>query len=47
VLDLIPKTASVTTLVMFNREGSELKPDIVGRYLDETEREIFFPYDPI
>ena len=47
VLDLIPNTASVTTLVMFNRKGSELKPDIVGRYLDESEREIFFPYDPI
>jgi len=47
VLDLIPKTASVTTLVMFNRKGSELKSDVVGRYLDESEREIFFPYDPI
>ena len=47
VLNLIPKTANVTTLVMFNRQGSEFKADIVGRYLDETEREIFFPYDPI
>ena len=47
VLNLIPKTATVTTLVMFNRKGSEFKPDIVGRYLGETEREIFFPYDPI
>jgi hypoxanthine phosphoribosyltransferase len=47
VLNLIPKTANVTTLVMFNRQGSEFKPDIVGRYLDETEREIIFPYDPI
>ena len=47
VLDLLPKTASITTLTMFNRKGSELKPDLVGSYLDENEREILFPYDPM
>jgi len=47
VLDLIPKGASITTLVMFNRRGSEFKPDFVGEYVEEKEREILFPYDPI
>ncbi|MEM2094778.1 MAG: phosphoribosyltransferase [Candidatus Bathyarchaeia archaeon] len=47
VLDLIPKSATCTTLVMFNRKGSEFKPDIVGAYVDENERDILFPYDPI
>jgi len=47
VLDLIPKEATVTTLVMFNRTGSEFKPDFVGKYVEEKEREITFPYDPI
>ena len=47
VLDMIPKEASVTTLVMFNRTGSEFRPDFVGRYVEESEREIIFPYDPI
>jgi len=47
VLDLIPKEASVTTMVMFNRKGSEFKPDFVGEYVEEKEREIMFPYDPL
>jgi pyrimidine operon attenuation protein/uracil phosphoribosyltransferase len=47
VLDLIPKTATVTTLVMFCRTGTEFKPDFVGKYVEENEREILFPYDPI
>ena len=47
VLDLIPKEASVTTLVMFNRTGSKFKPDFVGAYVEENEREIWFPYDPV
>jgi hypoxanthine phosphoribosyltransferase len=47
VLNLIPKTATITTLVMFNRSGSEFKPDVVGRYVDEEERDIHFPYDPV
>ncbi len=47
VLNLIPKTATYTTLVMFNRKGSEFKPDIVGAYVSEEEREILFPYDPV
>jgi hypoxanthine phosphoribosyltransferase len=45
VLDRIPKGASITTLVMFNRKGSKFTPDIVGAYVKETEREILFPYD--
>ena len=49
VLDLIPKHigTSIQTLVMFNRRGSEFKPDYVGAYLPEDEREIMFPYDAI
>ncbi len=47
VLNLIPKSATVTTLVMFCRTGSEFKPDYVGEYVEESEREILFPYDPI
>ena len=43
VLDLISKKASVETLVIYDREGSEFKPDIVGEYIRETE--ISFPYD--
>jgi len=46
LIDKLPKDASVTTLVMFNRRGSAFKPDIVATYLDEKEREILFPYDP-
>lgn len=45
VLDLIPKGASITTMVMFDRKGSEFKPDFVGEYVEEGEREIMFPYD--
>ena len=44
-LDKLPKGVSVTTMVMFNRKGSEFKPDFVGLYIDENEREIMFPYD--
>jgi hypoxanthine phosphoribosyltransferase len=47
VLDLVPKNVSLTTLVMFRRTNSEFKPDIVGAYVEEEEREIIFPYDPI
>ena len=47
VLNLLPKTTTTTTLVMFNRKGSEFTPDIVGRYVEEGEREILFPYDPV
>jgi len=43
VLDLISKKASAETLVMYDRKGSEFKPDIVGKYIEETE--ISFPYD--
>ena len=47
VLDLISKNASAITLVMFCRTGSEFKPDIVGEYVKEEEREIMFPYDAL
>jgi hypoxanthine phosphoribosyltransferase len=47
VLDHIPREASVTTLVMFCRTGSEFKPDFVGSYVEEKEREILFPYDAL
>ena len=47
VLDLLPKTASVVTAVAFCRKGSEFKPDFVGEYVDEKERQIIFPYDPV
>lgn len=47
ILDRMPKGASVTTMVMFNRKGSEFKPDYVGEYLEEEEREIMFPYDAL
>jgi len=43
VLDLTSKKASAETLVMYGRKGSEFKPDIVGKYIEETE--ISFPYD--
>jgi hypoxanthine phosphoribosyltransferase len=42
VLNLISKKASTKTLVMYNRKGSEYKPDFVGKYIEETE--IMFPY---
>lgn len=47
VLDLLPKNTIVTTLVMFCRSGADFKPDHVGQYVEEKEREILFPYDPI
>jgi len=43
-LNLIPKEARITTLVMFCKTKSECKPDIFGKYIDEDI--IFFPYDP-
>jgi hypoxanthine phosphoribosyltransferase len=47
VLDHMSKEAQVTTLVLFNRRGSEFKPDFVGAYVEEKEREIMFPYDAL
>jgi hypoxanthine phosphoribosyltransferase len=47
VLEKIPKGASITTMVMFNRKGSQYKPDVVGAYVEEEEREIMFPYDAV
>lgn len=46
LINKLPKDATVTTLVMFNRRGSAFKPGIVATYLDEVEREILLPYDP-
>ena len=46
VLDLLPKNTSAKTLVMYCRKGSEFKPDFVGAYVDENEKDIVFPYDP-
>lgn len=45
VLEKIPKSTTITTLIMYNRRGSDFKPDIVGEYVDEAERRIMFPYD--
>jgi hypoxanthine phosphoribosyltransferase len=45
VLDRMPKQISATTMVMFNRKGSKFKPDYVGAYVEEEERDIMFPYD--
>ena len=42
VLDLISEKASAQTLVLYDRKGSEFKPDYVGAYFEETE--ISFPY---
>ena len=47
VLNLLPKNTVVTTLVMFYRSGADFKPNFIGEYIEEEEREIFFPYDPI
>jgi len=44
VLELISEGASITTMVMFNRKGSDFKPDFIGTYVEEDEREIMFPY---
>jgi len=46
VLGLLPKNASTKTLTMYCRKGSEFNPDFVGAYVDPTEEEIVFPYDP-
>jgi len=46
VLDQIPKNARVTTLAMYVRTGAEFKPDFIGAYFDEKERDVIFPYDP-
>jgi hypoxanthine phosphoribosyltransferase len=43
VLNLISKKASIKTLVMYDRKGSEFKPDFGGEYIIDTE--ITFPYD--
>ncbi len=43
VLDLIPEAASVDTLVLYSNKGSDFKPDIVGKYIEETT--VSFPYD--
>lgn len=47
VLERIPQGTTITTLVMYCRRGSEFKPDIVGEYVKEEEREITFPYDAL
>ena len=47
VTDLIPNAASITTMVMFSRKRSDFKPDFVGEYVEEGEREIVFPYNPL
>lgn len=47
VLELLPKSASITTLVLVNRRGSKVKPDIVGKYVENDEREVMFPYGTI
>jgi hypoxanthine phosphoribosyltransferase len=47
VLDRIPKGLTITTLVMYCRRGSEFKPDFVGEFVEEKEREIMFPYDAL
>jgi hypoxanthine phosphoribosyltransferase len=46
VLGLLPRNASVKTLTMYCRKGSEFNPDFVGVYVDPKEEEIVFPYDP-
>ncbi|MDQ1281290.1 MAG: uncharacterized protein QG670_2555 [Thermoproteota archaeon] len=45
VLNLLPKETILTTMVMYNRKGSDFKPDYVGEYLEADQREVFFPYD--
>ena len=47
VLERIPQGTTATTLVMYCRRNSEFKPDFVGEYVNEEEREIMFPYDVI
>ena len=43
VLDLISINASAETLVMYSSKASEFKPNIVGKYSEDSE--ISFPYD--
>jgi hypoxanthine phosphoribosyltransferase len=43
VLKLVSNKASAETLVLYDRKGSEFKPDIVGKYIEDTQ--ISFPYD--
>ncbi len=43
-LNLIPKEARITTLVMFCKTKSECKPDVFGKYIEDDI--ILFPYDP-
>jgi len=45
IINLIPKDTSAETLVLFSNKGKEFKPDIVGKYIEETE--VSFPYDVI
>ena len=47
VLDRIPRGTTITTLVMYCRRGSDFKPDFVGKFIKEKERDIMFPYDAI
>ena len=47
ILDKVPPELTRTTLVMYCRRGSEFKPDFVGEFVKEEEREIMFPYDAI
>ena len=42
-INLLPKNASIETLVMYNRIDSDFKPDFVGEYINDSE--IMFPYD--
>ncbi len=44
-LNLIPKTTTPQTMVMYCRKEADFKPDFVGSYLDEKEQQIMFPYD--
>lgn len=45
VLDLIPKTARVKTLVMCVRADAKFKPDFMGTGFEEKERDVIFFYD--
>ncbi|MCJ7630962.1 phosphoribosyltransferase [Candidatus Bathyarchaeota archaeon] len=47
VLNKIPQGTTITTLVMYCNRGSEFKPDFVGEFVEEEEREIMFPYDAL
>jgi len=45
VLNLIPKSARVKTLVMYVRSGAKFKPDFIGTEFDGTEQDLMFFYD--